>query len=225
MATLYLIPSWFYGYDIFFEIIFGLVTLFVAWNAFKIYKVSEEKNTRNLGLGFLLVSLSYFIWACINLFIVSDIGGERVLSLSNILVLSTFSIYAQIFLFIAGLALIASLTLKTNNMKSFELMLVLSFSAIVMSLNKFAATYTIAAIFLLFISAHYISEYSRRKNKITGSIAIAFSLMFLGTVEFLFAGRMYITYVISHMIILVAYMIILAALVTILKHGEKKKQA
>lgn len=225
MGRMYLIPGWFYGYDIFFEIIFGLITLFVAWNAFKIYSISEEKNTRNFGIGFLLVSLSYFIWACINIFIVSDIGGERELSVSNILLLSTVSIYLQIALFIAGLALIVSMTLKTKEMRAFELVLAVSLSAICFSLNKFTATYSIASIFLLFIAVYYIAEFNKKKNRITCAIATAFSLMFLGTIGLLFAGSVYLTYVISHIVILIAYSIILISLIKILKHGEKKKQA
>lgn len=224
MHQLYLIPGWFYGYDIVFEIIFGLITLFTAWNAYKVYKASKEKNIRSFGIGFLLVSLSYFVWAIINLFIVSDMGGARVLELPDILVLSTISIYAQIILFITGLALLASSTLKSNDDKLFALLFFISISAVCSASNKFFSTYSIAAILLLFISVHYISEFRRKRNKITGTISIAFSLLSLGTIELLFAGSTYLPYVISHLIILIAYIIILVSLITILKHGKKKKQ-
>ncbi len=227
---IYLVPNWFYGYDIASEIFFGLVALFVALYAWKIYKMSGERSSKMFSASFMFISASYFILAFLNLFIISSLseGGFRGLSFSdfsNILVLSTFSLYLNLLFFVTGMALLAYTTLKTDKKRTLYMILAVAYAAVILSVNKITAAYVLASIFLAFVVVHYLFEYKENNNKITGAIFLAFVLLLIKNIEFLFVQRSYIHYIACHGIELVAYAIILGSLITILKHGEKKKQA
>jgi hypothetical protein len=223
---LYLVPNWFYGYDIASEIFFGLVSFFVGWYAWKIYKMSGERGSKMFSASFMFISASYFILAFLNIFIVSQLseGGFRGLSFSdfsNILVFSTFSLYLNLLFFVTGMGMLAYTTLKTDKSRTIYMILAAAYTAIVLSVNKVTATYVLASIFLAFV----VFEYKEHNNKITGALLLAFTLLLIKNIEFLFVQQNYIHYIICHGIELVAYAIILGSLITILKHGEKKKQA
>ena len=223
---IYVVPNWFYGYDIAFEVFFALTTLFVAWYAWKIYKLSEQKESKIFATSFLFISLSYFFWAFLNMFVISQIkGGFRELNMSNVLLLGTFLIYANIIFFISGIALLAYTALKTESQITLYMILAIAYAAIILSSNKFMATYVLASVLLLFVIIHYFNEYRKNKNKITEAILLAFVLLFIGNTEFIFAQQNYFNYIICHALELIAYIIILRSLITIVKHGEKKKPA
>src|SRR3989344_7613445 len=103
MTQIYLVPRWFQGYDVTFEIVFALITLAVSLFSFKIYKLSQQKESKYFGISFLLISLSYFVWAFLNLRLVSEIKeGVSALELKDLLVFSTASIYIYMILAMVG---------------------------------------------------------------------------------------------------------------------------
>ena len=105
MAQLYFVPEWFFGYNIFLEIIFFLITMVVASYSFKVYRASSERNSKLFSLAFILIALSYFTLAILNLIFLSVIRGElRVLSLDEFTTLKNLAIYSYIALFILGFA-------------------------------------------------------------------------------------------------------------------------
>ena len=61
MANLFLIPKWFFGYGVAFELIFAIITLAVALYSFKVYKLSNQNQPKLFGIAFLFFSISYFI--------------------------------------------------------------------------------------------------------------------------------------------------------------------
>ena len=224
MSYLYLVPNWFYGYDISIEFILGLITLLVGFYALKVYKLIKERDIKYFGIGFLLISLAYFLWGFLNLFIISEIHeGTRELDLTNILVFSNISIYIYLILLVSGLAVLTFTTLKEKNCNSLWLLLSVSLVAIFFGTNTSMVAYGIASILLLFIFVFYLQEYRKNKNISTGIVMIAFFLIFIGTVELIFAQGNYIYYVLGHGFKLIAYVLILVILINIFKHGKEKK--
>jgi len=218
MAYSYIIPSWFFGLGVGLEILFGVVSLAVAITAYSCYKISEQKSLRRFSLGFSLISLSYLIWAGINLIVSRPLGnGFRIFSPDGLPWAYLASTYLHMGLFIAGLVTLAYTTLKVEKGNIYYLLLSLGLLVIASSYNKLI-TFRILSVFLLiFISYHYMTEWTQNKNKKTIMTMIAFILLLLSNTDFIFSEQFYISFIIGHLLELGAYAIILFGLVKTLK--------
>jgi len=226
MTQIYLVPRWFQGYDVTFEIVFALITLAVSLFSFKIYKLSQQKESKYFGISFLLISLSYFVWAFLNLRLVSEIKeGVSALELKDLLVFSTASIYIYMILAMVGFIILAYTALKIENPSAFLLITLISIAGLILSGNKTAMLSIASSFLLLFIFSRYYLEYRKNHNLRTGLIMIAFFLLFLGNMGFLFVQSNYVYYVVRHILELAAYLLVLISLIWIIKHGQKKKPA
>lgn len=231
MSHIYVVPNWFFGLSIGFEVFFALTTVLVAYYALKVYGISRHKNLRMFGIGFILISLSYSLWAIMNAFISRQVFQgirEMDLDLTNLWLMSNLAVYAHAILFVSGLVLIAYATLKIDSRKTLALILALCIIMIIMlCTSKYYIVYVISSILVLFIFMNYVEEYRKSRNKTTGAIMIAFILLLVANLDFILAINMdnYIHYVIRHILELAAYLIILCSLYRVIKHGEKKKQA
>ena len=214
MVSFYLVPNWFFGFGIILEIIFALITAAVAAAAFRIYRASSQNEFRLFGLSFISISLSYLLIALINLLVVSQISDEvRELSLSQITTFSLFGLYLHIFLFISGLTLLCYTSLKLNNSKILILLAFMELFLIFLSANKAFAFFLMAALFISFLIAHYTSEYFSRRNPKTLLILLSFIILLIARWELILSVGNYTSYVISHVLELIAYSIILANLI------------
>ena len=214
MNYVYLIPNWFFGFDSAMEILFGIITLAVSFVAWKIYRITQEKTVRHFSVGFFLIACSYILWAGINMFVVSKASeGVHLLAWDNLAVMSLLGVYAHMLLLISGLVTLAYTTFKIRNGGVYYIMLGLSLLVIVVSLNKII-TFRILSVFLLsFITYYYFIEYLFRQNKKTQRIFIAFFLLLLSNLDFVFSSHSYQAYVLGHFIQLGAYILILMSLI------------
>lgn len=229
MAQIYVVPNWFFGLSIGFEVFFALTTLLVAYYAIKLYRVSGERSLRRFGIGFILISLSYSLWAVMNALISKEMfEGMRELefSLNNIWLFSNIAVYLHAIFYVSGLVLIAYTTLKIESRKTLALLELICLASILACMkNDYFIVYLLSAVLALFIYFNYLEDYRRNKNKTTAAIMAAFVLLFAANIDFMLAANNYIHYIIRHILELGAYFIILASLIKIIKHGEKKKQA
>jgi TRAP-type C4-dicarboxylate transport system permease small subunit len=220
MATLYFSPNWFYWYSLIFEAIFALTTALIAIYSFKVYSLAKQKESELFGIGFSLVSASYVIWFFINLFLLDQLqDGIQVLDFGKIAFLGTLGVYSHIFLFILGLLTIAYITFKTDNIKTYSLLVILTISGIVMSLNKATAFYIFTSIFLIFIMLYYLTQFLRKRNPKTLLVLISFILLSISHIQYIFASNNYIYYVAGHFLELIAYLILLVQLYHIIKNS------
>ncbi len=224
MATLYLLPNWFFIYSVIFEIIFALITGSVAFYAFKVYLLSKQKESKLFSIGFTFISASYILWAIVNLSLIDKLGdGISSVELGNIISLGMIGVYTHIFLFIIGLLTVAYTNLKTNNAKVYSLLAVLTILALFMTESKGSAYYVLATIFFGYIAATHLTSYIKNRNSKALIILIAFVLLFISHIYFIFAARSYIYYVIGHSVSLAGYILILLGLILIIKNEQKKK--
>jgi hypothetical protein len=224
MHQLYLIPNWFFGYDVCLEILFGIVAAFVASYSLKLYKMTKQREIGLFGTSFVLISLSYFTWSLINLFFVKELNETtRVLIIDKINILNIIGIYSHILLFMAGLITLFYITCKTNDYKLYSALLIISTLTILLALDKPLAIYTLSTIILLFITSFYFKSYRQNKNKKTFAIALSFTLLTLANIFMAISNNNYTTYVITHIAELASFIIILGTMIKTLKHGKKKK--
>ena len=200
------------------EILFGIITLFIALVAFSCYNTIKENSIRRFGTGFLLISLSYLIWALINMILLKNTGTGYMILISEGLPFTYISsIYLHMFLFTAGLITLAYTNFKIEKGEVYYLLLGLGLLVIASSFNKLL-TFRILSVFLLiFITYTYFIEWTKNKNKKTLIILTSFALLLLSNIDLIFSNAFYLSFVINHIIELCAYGIMLIGLIRTLK--------
>lgn len=214
MGILYKVPSWFLGYSVLFQLVFAVVSVLVAVYAYKIYKLSEEKNIKFFGYAFLLISLSYILWPVINTLAAFPISRNIVaVFLENNELSDAVAIYSHIALFLAGLVTLLYSTLEKKNSRIYILLSVLLISIVLIVLGKANLIYLLFSILIFLTLFHYVRIYIKEKNSKVLLIMIAFAFLFLGAVSLIFSNILDLFYVSGHFFILTAYVLILTRLV------------
>lgn len=219
MAYIYLVPQWFFGFDIAMELLFAIIALILAAFAYKIYKASEHKEVKLFGVSFLLISLSYFVWAWTNSFLLEHLTSEVLeISLNSLLSTNYILSLTHMGLFMAGLITLAYATLEIETARGYYLLLGLGLIGLVSSSIPWI-TYQIISIFVLSaIVYHYIIDHMCYKNNKARYVFLAFILLLGSRIDFLFTLRSTSAYIFGHILELGAYLLILVSLLSSIKN-------
>ena len=213
MVALYLVPPWFYTVDIILQLIFAFMTALVAYYAFKIYNLAEQRESRLLGTGFLLIALSYIIKAIVNLFILRETaGGFPTFALENLKILSTWGVYAYIILFTTGLITLAYLTFHIKSKRAYTLLLATNIAILILSSDKATSFNLLSSLLTLYIALHYALVYYHRRNPKTLILLLAFLFLFISGAGFILMPNYYYNYIISHILEFLYYILMLISL-------------
>jgi hypothetical protein len=212
-------PSWFFQYHIIMELCFAIIALAVAVFAFKLYKKISEKSVKILGISFLLISLSYFIQSILNFLILEELNDDAsvLLRLKSAAVLENTGNLVHIMLLTTGLVVLLYTTLKEEKLRMLFLIIAVSLAGILLNSDPMMMFYLMSAIFLVFISWHYLLNFLKKRKAETFLIAFAFLLLLIGNVHFLIPVNHQLFYVIGHFLELIAYLMILTNLYLVLR--------
>ena len=224
MGNIFITPQWFFGYDVLLELSFAVITMLVSFYAWKIYKVSEERNLRLFSMAFLFISISYIVQSILNFVILErlddDIAG--IINLQSVYLLNLFGIYMHAILFLIGLLILTYVALKIYSLRTFVLLSLLVFGSLYFSPYKTFMLFLISSILLGFIVYYYLTNYWNNRKATSFIVLIAMVLLFVGYIQFLFATDNSIYYVIGHLLEFAAYILVLNNLLIILRVGKKK---
>lgn len=219
MANIYLVPKWFFGYDVILELAFAVITLIVGIYAFKIYKLSGQGQSKLFGIAFLFISVSYFIQSFLNFAIISKIDENicAALKINSVNVLNSIGLYAYALFFITGLLTLAYMTLGVKSAKIYSLSIIIIILSLLFTPNELYLFYFLSSVLLAYIFAHYFVNYLNNKKLNTLLVLIAFAFLLFGNIHFIFSVNHSMYYVIGHFLELIAYMLILVNLVLVVK--------
>lgn len=210
----HLIPSWFFGAHIVFQLIFMILTAIIGIYAIKVYKLTNKNQVKLFSIAFILFSIHYLIQSALNFFIYFNTASE----LKYIL----YGTYSHMIIFIIGLIALLMMSLDIKNIKSFLLITIISLIAVFFSENKLYIFFLLASIFLIYISYFYLKNYMKNKNTTSMISFIAFMFLLFGNIHFLFSVNHETFYVITHFLELIAYTLIIINL-KLIKNVKKKK--
>lgn len=212
-------PTWFYGYDVAFELIFAVISLVIVLFAFRIYRASDQKPAKHLGLAFLFISISYVIQSAFNFLTISKLNETicGTVRLSSAAILDSIGLYLHIFFMAIGLVILLCMVLKSRFTATFFVLLAITFIALAISNNTLLTYYLVSAVYLAVISLHYIRHFLSNKQTKTLLVAIAFLLLFFGSFHFFISVNHQLFYVVGHFLELVAYILILINFYLVLK--------
>lgn len=219
MANIYLVPKWFFGYDVILELAFAVITLIVGIYAFKIYKLSGQGQSKLFGIAFLFISVSYFIQSFLNFAIISKIDENicAALKINSVNVLNSIGLYAYALFFITGLLTLAYMTLGVKSAKIYSLSIIIIILSLLFTPNELYLFYFLSSVLLAYIFAHYFVNYLNNKKLNTLLVLIAFAFLLFGNIHFIFSVNHSMYYVIGHFLELIAYILILVNLVLVVK--------
>ncbi len=219
MANTYLVPIWFFGYEVSLELIFALITLVLSIYSFRIFRLSEQRQTKFFGLAFAFISASYFLQSFVSLRMILNENINEVLSLVEISTINNLGLRLHMMFFLMGLVTLAYMTFKVKSGKTYAFMLILVVAAIMMSSYVVYLFHLLSTILLAYVLTYYLFNYRRKKKRKRRSllIIIAFAFLLIGSMDFFFSFSTSMYYVIGHMLELVAYLIILINLITVLR--------
>jgi hypothetical protein len=219
MSFNYLIPNWFFGFDIAMEVIFGIITISISILAFKINQYTKERKIKLFGLAFLLIGLSYLTLGCMNSWFVHEASeGFREVSIENIQILEVLSLYIYMILFISGLVTLAYVTADMKKGITYYLLFGLSVLVIVLSCYKLVSFRILSVFLISFIAFRYLEDYLSKKNKKELWTLIAFILLFFSSLDFILSQAYYQAYIIGHIFELFAYLVLLSILIKSIKN-------
>lgn len=224
MGGLYSFPVWFLFYSLGLETIFALVTLSVAIYAFKIHKLSCQRETSLLAVGFLSISFSYLMWLTLSFLSFLELSdGAKMVHIQNATILTAFGVYIHVIFFLFGLATLAYMTFRIKDSRLYLMILGISIIPVLFSENLGTSFYLAASVLVLVITFFYLSEYKKKKTGNLFLTLLAFLFLFIGTFDFVFISQSYYHYVIGHIAILISYLLILVNLIDVFKDGKKTK--
>lgn len=215
-----IVPSWFLMHDILFKFLFAIVTLAVSIYSFRVYKICKQKQTKYFGLAFLFFSISYFIQSFLNLAIISKINESicTLAKISSVAIFNSWAMTIHMIFFLTGLITLLYMIGNLENKKMYFALLITSLLSLIISVDAIFWFYLLASVYLTFILHHYINNFKNKKNKKTLIILVAFSLLFLSNIYFIFAINHAIYYIIGNLSELTAYILILVNLILVLKN-------
>jgi len=223
-------PDWFLGADIFIELFsFAILSLFFILSI-KNYKMSRNKNSFFLGVGFLLIAFAEIFTILTKLVLYYDTSftqqvGQMIVTYNIVKSVDIFyyiGFFLHKFFTLMGLYIIYKIPSKKGTAEDFVLVV---FFIILSSLfsNIFFYIFHITALLMIgLIISSYREVYRKNKSKNTNLLVISFGLLALSHIIFIMSN-LNVLYVIGQSIQLVSYIILLVLIIRITKHGKKKK--
>ena len=219
MVYLYIAPEWFFGYDVFLEIGFAIISLLCGYYAVKIHKLTEQIPPKLFGISFFLISASYFVQSFVNFAIISKLNENMCMALriNDVVFLNTIGIAIHMILFISGLSLLTYMSLKIRSWRVFILIWLICLMSIIFSLNNLYIFYMIASLMLVFVCIHYLQIYLRKRKTRNLLSLVAFAFLLFSTLHFIISVDHALFYMIGHILEFIAYILILINLLLALK--------
>ena len=223
MQNVFLVPNWFLGYDILFELLFVLVTFFVSFYSFKVFKLSREEKPKLFGIAFLLISAGYFVQMMMNsifFFFLKDLVFTPYQAY-RVLMTYAVSMYGYTFLLLIGLVVLVYMTFNIKKISVFLLLFFMSLLILMFSVQKLFSFYVLASLITLFVVIHFFKNYRKTKTLNSRLVFIGFVLILASYLLFIFSTQIHIYYFLGHFSKLVGYLLILVNLLMI-ANAEKK---
>ncbi|MFQ5620620.1 MAG: hypothetical protein ACE5FT_02130 [Candidatus Nanoarchaeia archaeon] len=221
---------WFFGLDTLFEFVFFLITLIIAYYAYRAWKLTNKHNPKYFYTGFGLISASYLIKSVTNWVLHFRINQGTFTQDVQAFYLWIFAwgYYGHLLLMLAGLILLTFIALKNPNRRTRWLTFLLVIALSLQSEFKVANYYVSSTILLLIIFYHYLKVYLKCMDWRSLIPLGGFTALLTSRILFLFAEKHILFYVTGHLVELAAYSLLLLNLLLVVwccgaKHGGKKK--
>ncbi len=214
MTHYYAMPL-FLGIDSAFEVLEGLIALFIGIYAHKIYGLTKQRRYLFLSTAFYLLTASFFTAALTNYFSYEEwvSAVSPWVKLTAISTIYRWGFIAHVALFTSGIVTLAILAFDLKERRTMGLFYLLALAAIIMSLNIYLMAHFVSILLLAFIVPHFYRNYAKKKSINTHIVFLAFALLFFAHAFFLLVYLNPAFYFVSHITQLASFALLLVGLV------------
>ena len=221
-------PDWFLGSDVLIEIFSFIILFAFFYLSVRNYKISKNKKTLYLGIGFLLIALAEIstILTKVVLYFDTDLTQEIGRAIITYHVVNSVDIFYYIgfffhkFLTLLGFYVIYRLPLKKKAFGDLLLGLAFIIIAVIFSHGTFYLFHLAAIILLILIIKNYCDIYKKNKSGNTIMLIISFSILAFSQAIFILSGLKTL-YALAQIIQVVSYLILLTLIIRILRVSKK----
>ncbi|MEA3378300.1 MAG: hypothetical protein U9Q69_01550 [Nanoarchaeota archaeon] len=213
-------PSWFYGIDSLFQIIFIIATLLIYSLSVKAHsftkKFSSQKKYKNFGLAFLFLAFAYIILALSNLALYTGFydGVVRGINFANLF------FFAHMVFILVGYSVLLLVSLKVRDKKSAVLMFSFMLMFILFSYQYFIKFHLVSLILLIFIAYQFWENYLKQKSFNSALVFITFYFLGVGEIFYLLSVVWAPSfYAIAHLMQFVGFGLVAAVYMRLLRNG------
>jgi hypothetical protein len=222
-------PRWFYGRDIFIDVISMLVLILIVFFTTKAYFLTKKKNYFFLSASFFLILFSMLGKILMNFTIYNEIVDTRHVGFATLTyekIVSSDNLYFAGFLFfriftLFGLYLLYSIYHKKG---VGNLLFVFALIAIAMfySHSSLFIFHFLSFIILFLITLQFFNNYKQHRHINTKLLVYSFSIITISQLISIFIKTDQLFYVVAEIIQLIGYFILLVAFIMVLSYGKKK---
>ena len=209
-------PQWFQGYDILFNIVFAVITIFIAGLSYKASSLTKEKKYTFFGTAFLLIATSYLIFILFALFFNK---------LRPILEVFDFVFFLHMLLMLVALTILLIVVLKIKNKKVTSLIFVFILLFILFSFQYFIKFHIISFFLLGFLTLQFYSNYKKKRNINTKFVFVSFFLLTCSHIFFAAIRASEALYIAGEVLQLLGFIILFFMLMRLVTYGRKKRKA
>jgi len=226
-------PDWFLGSDVCIEIFSFAILLLFFILSYRSYRMSKNKNSLYLGIGFLLIAVAELSTTITKLVLYYDVLFAQ--QIGQVVVTYKFLKSVDIFYYIgfflhklftlAGLYVIYRIPLKKKYSNDIILALCFIIISALFGTTFYYLFHFTALLLLVFIIKNYYDIYKKNKLYNTQILIIAFSMLALSQILFILSGVGFL-YVVGQIVQLVSYLILLFLIIRIIKtqYGRQKEK-
>jgi hypothetical protein len=215
MHQLVFCPHWFYGIDALFEILTIIVAVLLAIISYKCFHFYREYKFKYFSLSFLSIALAYAIKILTSINLYYHLFDEMCGNLLTPLHILGYFLFR--FLFLLGLLGIWASMVMSIDRKTLLLIAYLLFVVSLWSNNIFLIFHLTAFVILAIIFHYSIKNYLRHRTSCAEMVAVAFFLILLSQVIFIFLLCSLNLYVIGEIIQTLGYSVLLITYLIIKK--------
>jgi hypothetical protein len=211
MINLYNVGTDFIWYSIMLQLIFCLVTSFIAYQAYKIYRITKKEQARFMFLAFLFVFVSYLVQAAFDTLAWIEINYTSyvLLGIHPLSVFNEQGLYFHALFFTIGLAFLMYNAFRTENKGVMWYLILSSLLVLFLSRNLLVGYFLLGALYLGFLSYHFYLNYNEKKTRNSLLVALSFAVLFTANVMLIFMQGLSVLYYGSQTLILFGYSLLL----------------
>jgi hypothetical protein len=202
----------FYGIDSIVELLIIIVSLIISYSSYKIYRLIKEDNYKLFSLSFLALAFSFVFKILSNLTIFNQVKIEKAnfviymvsqweyMELVNFMSFNLYKIFN-----IIGFILLFLIITKTSKKEKFFIFIYLSIIAVLFSIYFNFIFHITIAIILLYLTIHFYENYKDKRSTNSLLVFLAFIMMLISHVFFVFSDIDDIFYLIGEFLLLVSF--------------------
>ncbi len=200
-----------------FEILEGIIALFIGYYAHKIQRITSEKKYVYFTWAFYLMAASFFLAALTNYLSYEEwvSATSPWVKLTAISSLYRWGYLAHVVLFTLGLTTVTIVAFDLCERSLISLVYLLALAAVVMSLNIYLMFHFVIILALAYVVPKFYHNYKKKKSNNAFIVFTAFALLFFSHIFFILVyGNPYF-YFIAHSIQLASFALLLFSFIKI----------